>query len=279
MGEVNAFVTELAAQLVDAVKATDDELLQVKLGGNAEEHLLVEVVVVGDEGAGGGTTSNHVEDGGLDLSEVLGVEEMPQVVDDLGSVPEGLGVLAVDDEVQVALAETLLDVLDSGLVIGEHVEADGEQLDLGGQEGELTGLGATSETLDTNDVTTLDAAVDLLVLLLALPVVQGGHDLEGLALALDGQELELGASSALGEDATGDGHDGGAVEVLVILGALLGEVGAELGKGVLHVELVGVGTSLGAELVHEGGTGVVVGLRTLGRGGGLDLLLLLGELA
>jgi hypothetical protein len=44
--EVDALVAELAAHLVDAVEAADDELLEVELGRDAHEEVQVQVVVV-----------------------------------------------------------------------------------------------------------------------------------------------------------------------------------------------------------------------------------------
>ena len=52
VGGVDALVAELAAQLEDAVEAADDELLEVQLGRDPQEHLGLVVVVVGRERPG-----------------------------------------------------------------------------------------------------------------------------------------------------------------------------------------------------------------------------------
>ena len=48
----------------------------------------------------------------------------------------------VEDEVQVALAETCLDIAEALEALGQHVEAWGQQLHVGCEQGELAHLGA-----------------------------------------------------------------------------------------------------------------------------------------
>lgn len=65
VGQIHALISELASHLVDSVQSTDNKHLEVKLGSDTEEHVHVEIVVVSNEGLGGGTTSNGVEHRGL----------------------------------------------------------------------------------------------------------------------------------------------------------------------------------------------------------------------
>mmetsp|Transcript_25132 Transcript_25132/g.36944 ORF Transcript_25132/g.36944 Transcript_25132/m.36944 type:complete len:276 (+) Transcript_25132:461-1288(+) len=69
--QVNALVTELAADFIHAIEAADDEHLEVQFGCHAHVHLLLKVVVVGLEGAGGGAASDDVHHWSLDLQEIL----------------------------------------------------------------------------------------------------------------------------------------------------------------------------------------------------------------
>ena len=68
VGEVDPLVAELAADLVHAVQAADDEHLQVQLGRHAHEQVEVEVVVVRHEGLGRRAARHHVHHRGFHLS-------------------------------------------------------------------------------------------------------------------------------------------------------------------------------------------------------------------
>ena len=67
VGGVHALVAEVAADLEDRLHARHRQALEVELGGDAQEHLGVVGVEVGDEGAGVGPAVDGLEDGGLHL--------------------------------------------------------------------------------------------------------------------------------------------------------------------------------------------------------------------
>lgn len=70
VGQVNALVTELPSNFVDTVHAADDEHLKVKFRSDSHEQIHLELVVVGNERLGRGTSSNHVHHWCLDLTTV-----------------------------------------------------------------------------------------------------------------------------------------------------------------------------------------------------------------
>jgi len=72
VGQVNALVTEVLADLVDAIETTNDELLEEELGGDAQEEVDVEVIVISDKRLSSSTTSEQVHRGGLHLSRRTG---------------------------------------------------------------------------------------------------------------------------------------------------------------------------------------------------------------
>ena len=90
----DAFVAEVAVDLVDAVEASDDEALEVELGGDAEEEVDVELVVVGGEGAGGGSSGDLLHHGGFDFEVAAAVEEGADGAEDGGSLDEDLADVA-----------------------------------------------------------------------------------------------------------------------------------------------------------------------------------------
>ena len=235
VGEVDTLVTELATNLVYAVNPSNNKHLEVELGGDAHEEVHVQVVVMGDEGLGGGASSDHVHHGGLHLEEAEGVEEAAEVADDLGAddelVPDGV----VDDEVKVALAEAGLLVLEAIVRLGDHVQAGGEELDVLGEDGELPTLGLAGVATDADNVTTADDAVDLVKVLLGEAGI--AHNLNVEALAVDVVEDQL-ALGTLGHEATGHSH-GDRLVSLALLDPT--ELLNESGDGGVNVELVRVG--------------------------------------
>lgn len=119
MREIHALITELTSDFVHTVQTTDDKHLEVQLRGNTEVHVHVEVVVVGHERLGSSTASNGVEHRGLNGDKVPVIEPATDVGVNLGTGNKNIAGLLVHHEVQVALAETLLGVLEAIVVVGD----------------------------------------------------------------------------------------------------------------------------------------------------------------
>lgn len=107
---------------------------EVQLRGNTQEHIHVQVVVVSDEGLGGGATGDSVEHGRLDGDEVPVVEPAANEGVDLGAGDEDVAGAVVHHEVEVALAEALLGVLEAIVVVGDLVQAGRQEDDLGSRD-------------------------------------------------------------------------------------------------------------------------------------------------
>ncbi|GIX65003.1 uncharacterized protein BcabD6B2_44380 [Babesia caballi] len=142
VGHVDAFVAEALADLKHLLEAADDDHLERELGGHAQKEVNVEVIVVGNEGAGGGAAALNVQGRRLDLNEVPAGEEPPREGDDPRTHVHHLERFLVHDEVQVALAEPDLGVLEPGLV-RKHVQAGGQQLDFPREHAQFTSLGTS----------------------------------------------------------------------------------------------------------------------------------------
>ena len=67
--EADAFVAEIAPDLVDRGKAADDQPLQIQLEADAQIKVLVELIVVGDEGLCSRAAVDRLQDRRLDLEE------------------------------------------------------------------------------------------------------------------------------------------------------------------------------------------------------------------
>ena len=57
--------------------------LEEQLGGDAHEHVELEIIVVSLERTGGRASRNHIHHWRLNLQEALGIQEPTQIVDDL----------------------------------------------------------------------------------------------------------------------------------------------------------------------------------------------------
>jgi hypothetical protein len=67
----DAFVAEVAVDLEHALEAAHQQALEVQLRRDAQEHLLVQRVVVRDEGLGVGAARDGVQHRRLDLQEAV----------------------------------------------------------------------------------------------------------------------------------------------------------------------------------------------------------------
>lgn len=105
------FISELTADLVDSVKATNNKLLEVKLGCDTHVEFHVEFVMVCLERSGCSTTSNLVHHGCLDLKEIAVIKILADALDDLRPCDESLAGGVVHDQIEESVAVPLLLVL------------------------------------------------------------------------------------------------------------------------------------------------------------------------
>ena len=97
------------------LEPADDQTLQVELGGDAQVEVLVELVVVRDEGARERAAVARLEDGRLNLDEAVVVKRAADRAHHARAKLEIRAALLVHEQVDVAAAVALLDV-------GEAVE-------------------------------------------------------------------------------------------------------------------------------------------------------------
>ena len=80
---VHAFVSEVAANLVDLFEAAHNQALQVEFRGDAQIHRDVQRIEVGLEGTGRGAAGKGLENRGLNLHESTLVQETAAFTDNL----------------------------------------------------------------------------------------------------------------------------------------------------------------------------------------------------
>jgi len=200
---VHALVAEDAAHLVNPVHAADHQPLQVQLRLDAQEHVDVQRVVVGDEGARRRADLQRAQDRGVHLEEAARVEEIPDGADDPGPLDEGVLDLGVDDEVQIPLTVAKIRVLQAVEFLRQRVQALGEQHEARGVHRDFAGFGAEHRAGDAEHVAQVEV-LEVGVGLIA-HVVPANVDLNPAVRVLQVREAGL-AHHAAGDHAPGHGH-------------------------------------------------------------------------
>ena len=128
----DAFVTEVAVDLEHPLKATHNQALEVELGRDAQEHLLVQRVVVGGEGPGVGAARYRVQHGRFNFQKVVRHHELAHTTDSLAARREALAGGLVHHQVDIALAVLDLLVGNAMELVWHRTQAFGQQAHLGG---------------------------------------------------------------------------------------------------------------------------------------------------
>ena len=123
----DAFVAEVAVDLEHALEAADQQPLQVQLRRDAQEHLLVERVVVRDERLGVRAARDRVQHRRFDLEEVVLDHELANRRHRLAAREEARARVLVGDQVDVALPVLLLLIGHAVELVGQRAQALGEQ--------------------------------------------------------------------------------------------------------------------------------------------------------
>ena len=148
----DAFVAEAAVDLEHPLEAADDQALQVQLGRDAQEHLLIQRVVVGDERLGVGAAGDRMQHGRFDFHEAVVDHELPDRRQRLAARGEARARFSVGDQVDVALAVLLLLVGHAVELVGQRTQALGQQTQAGHAHRQLAGLGLEQRAFGAEDV-------------------------------------------------------------------------------------------------------------------------------
>ncbi len=197
----DAFVAEVAVDLVDAVHAADHQALEIELGRDAQEEVEVERVVVGGERLGDCASGDGVHHWSFDFDERGGVEKAAQRLNDLGALDEDLAHVGVHGEIDVTAAVAGLDVLQAVPFLGQREQVFHQEGDFFDVDGKLAGAGAEEIALHADVVAEVEQLVEREALF--ADEVELDVDLQLLAALLEMGESGL-ALQADGHDASGD---------------------------------------------------------------------------
>jgi len=152
-----AFVAEVAVDLVHALEAADDETLQVQLRRDAQVHVEIERVVMRAEGARRGPAWDRLHHRRLDLEEVERIEEVTQVADDARASAEDVAARLVHDQVEVAPPVARFGVGEPVPLVGQRPQRLHQQPQRLDAHRELAGLGAEQHAARGQGVADVEA--------------------------------------------------------------------------------------------------------------------------
>ena len=172
----DAFVAEIAVDLVHAVHAADDQPLQVKLRRDAQVQIGVERVVVGDERLGHRAAGDGMHHRRLDFDEAVAVEETPHRLHDLRAFDEHLAHIGIHRQINVTAAIASFDILQSVPLLGQWEQVFYQEGDLFHVDRKFIRTGAKEVALHSDVVTDVEQFVELKTLL--ADVVEPDVDLQ-----------------------------------------------------------------------------------------------------
>ncbi len=221
----DALVAEVAVDLVDAIEAADDEALEIKLRGDAQEKIDIERVVMRDEGPCGRASGDGLHHRSFDLDEAAGIEKAADGLYDAGALGEYLAHFGIDE---IHVTHTI-----AQFNIGEPVKLFRHREKILGKEGEVldvdaefAGAGAEEISFNANVVADVEELVEFPELIadgILLDV-----DLKFLAGLLKMREAGF-AHQADGDEASSNG------DCSALGFKFLARSGGELGENLRHL--------------------------------------------
>ena len=199
-------VAEVAVDLVDPLETADRQPLEIQLRRDAQEQVHVERVVMRHERPRQRAAGNRLHHRRLDLEIAAAVQKGANRGEHSASDGEHLARVGIDDQVEIPLAVARLDVRQPMPFLGQRQETLGQELERGGPDRQLVGLGAEDAPLHADEVAEVEKLEDREIafgqrvladvdLDLRLPV--GDDEEVGLAEAADRQDPAGGPRARL----------------------------------------------------------------------------------
>ncbi len=274
MPRTDAFVAEVAVDLVHALQPAHDQTLQVKLRCHAQVQVQVQGVVVRGERLGRRAAGDVMHHRRLDFQEATGIEPLADGTDDARALDEDLARFRRDDQVDIPLAIALFHIRQSVPLVRQRTQRLGQQAQGLGLDRQFPGAGPGQTALDADDVADVPALEGVVSLAQRIGLQE---QLDAAGLVLDLHEAGL-AHHPLGHEATGQPDVparafqrldrpqfgiavlGLQVAGVVVAAEVVGERDALPAQGrqfgaALGDEAVLVGRRRGADLVGHGGRG------------------------
>ena len=152
----DAFVPEVARDLVDPLDASDRQPLQVQLGRDPEVQIHVERVVMRDKRTRHRTAGDRLHDRSLDFEIAALVEESPDGRNRPPPNLEHTPRLRVHDQIEIPLPVANLDICQPVPLLRQRQVALAEKFEPARPDRQLVGLGPEQMTRDADVVTEVE---------------------------------------------------------------------------------------------------------------------------
>mmetsp|Transcript_2402 Transcript_2402/g.2767 ORF Transcript_2402/g.2767 Transcript_2402/m.2767 type:complete len:251 (-) Transcript_2402:81-833(-) len=200
--------------------------------------------MVGNEWTSYCTSRNHIHHGCLNLQKVTIIQILPHAIDNLGTNLKCITIFMIDHKVQISLTISRFRVGQcfclTSLGKGEHVKTGTKELNFQRENGQLSLLGFSRYTPYTNNISTLDGAMNLLKCVLTRLVrFEIRHDLQ-LGTISSNIIKEKFTLSTNGCNTSSYRHSSSLK--LFTLSSFLHKFSGEVWKTIVNVEFVGVGS-------------------------------------
>src|SRR5205823_12440897 len=137
----NAFVTEVAIDLIYTIESADREPLEIELRSDAQKEVDIQSVVMRDEWLGNGAAGDRLHHRGFDFHKPVLTEELPHGLHQLRALQEDFPDLGIHEQVHVALPVAQLDVGQAMPFLGKREKVLREKRSLLHMDCEFSGSG------------------------------------------------------------------------------------------------------------------------------------------
>ena len=146
------FVAEIPVQLEHLWETADQQSLQIQLGGDAQEKIDAERVVVRLERPRRRAAGDRLHHRRLDFEKAAGVKKIADAAQDLAAGQKDRARFFVGNQVEIALAVAGFDVREAVPFVRQRAQRLAEHLKLAHPQRRLTGLGQKSLAFDPDEV-------------------------------------------------------------------------------------------------------------------------------
>ena len=153
---VHPLVAEVLADFVNPFESARDQALEVKLIGDPEVKGLVERIVMSREGTRSSAPVQRLEHWRLDFEITVTVQILPKGGHELGANFENPPNLAIGNQIRIALAIALLDILQAMIFVRWRIERLGQHSHHVAAHRNLAGLGAEQRSRSFDPITQIE---------------------------------------------------------------------------------------------------------------------------
>ena len=152
VANTDAFIPEVTIDFEDPLETADYESLQVKLGGDAQEHRLIECVVMRHKRLGRSATRDGVQHRCLDFQKPMFSHEPTQGIKRSRTGNEGPSGRLCHDQIDIALTVADFGISQAVELVGQGADRFGDESQSLTTERQFAALGSKEDPFGIHDV-------------------------------------------------------------------------------------------------------------------------------